>query len=64
MVRRIRIIQVPVNMIGKLCNEFSCSKTTVYDALRYHIDSELANAIRQKAMQQYGGVRTSKLVMG
>lgn len=51
-------------MIGKLCNEFSCSKTTVYDALRYHIDSELANAIRQKAMQQYGGVRTSKLVMG
>lgn len=64
MVRRKKFIQVPKGTVPKLCKAFRCKKTAVYDALNYTTDSELANIIRQNALDNYGGVQTSKLILG
>ena len=63
MAKRIRIIQVPSGNIEKLCKACRCKRTLVYDALRYKTDSELAKSIRENAVNLYGGVKTTKLVL-
>ena len=63
MTKRIRIIQVPSGNIDKLCKACRCKRTIVYDALRYRANSELAKSIRENAVNLYGGVKTTKLIL-
>lgn len=61
--KRKPIIQVPPGAVEKMCKAFRCKRTSVYNALSYNSKSELANIIRQNAIANYGGVKTTKLVM-
>lgn len=61
--RKKKIIQVPPGNVEKICKLLRCRRTAVYDALAFKTNSELANSIRQTAIDNYGGVHTSKLVM-
>ena len=63
MAKRKIFIQVPRGTVDKLCKAFRCKKTAVYDALNFETDSELANIIRKNAIESYGGVKTSKLIL-
>lgn len=63
MTRRKKIIQVPPGAVEKMCKAFRCKRTAVYDALSYATDSELANVIRKNALEVYGGVATTKLIL-
>lgn len=63
MTRRIKIIQVPPGAVEKMCKAFRCKKTAVYDALKFATDSELAHIIRKNAVEVYGGVTTTKLIL-
>lgn len=36
--------------------KFGASKSTIYNALRYHTNSELASLIREAAINEFGGV--------
>ncbi len=63
MARRKSFIQVPHGAIEKMCEALGCKKTAVYDALNYATDSELAVSIRKNALENYGGVKTSKLIL-
>ncbi len=55
-----KIIQCPRGAVARLCSDFGCAKTTVYDALNGTTTSEKAALIRQKAIS-YGGVITKKM---
>ena len=63
MARRKIYIQVTSGAVEKMCKAFHCKKTAVYDALNFATDSELANIIRHHAIETYGGVKTSKLIL-
>jgi len=56
-------IQVPVQNIQKMMTHFNVAQCTVYNALHYRSYSELAIRIREEAVKNYGGVKTSKLIM-
>ena len=60
---RKKIIQVSPKNIEKICEAKGCKRTAVYDALRYKTNSELAVSIRKEALDFYGGVKTSKIIM-
>lgn len=62
-IRRKKFIQVPPGAVEKICKALNCKKTAVYDALNYTSDSNLAETIRDEALNYYGGVKTSKLIM-
>lgn len=57
--RKIKKISVEKSKIERLINVFDCSRATVYNALSYKTDSNLAKKIRQKALDYYGGVLNS-----
>lgn len=63
MARRKNFIQVPVGNAEKIANAMGCSRTSVFNALAYRSESENAKVIRKKALEEYGGVMTSKLIL-
>lgn len=42
-----------------LMSRFECGRATVYNALAYKTNSELAENIRQEALNRYGGVQNN-----
>lgn len=63
MARRKKIIQIPNGSIDKLVAAFSCSRSAIWNALAYRCDSDTAKLIRKKAVEEFGGVYTTKLVL-
>lgn len=63
MAKRKPYIQLPRGTLAKLCKACRCKKSAVYIALNFESDSELSQAIRQTAVNVYGGVKTTKLVL-
>lgn len=63
MARRKNFIQVPVGNAEKIAKNMGCSRTSVFNALAYRSESENAKIIRKKALEEYGGVMTSKLIL-
>jgi len=63
MARKKRIIQVPSENIEKLAASVGTSKGTVWNALAYRSDSANAQLIRKRAVELFGGIETTKLVM-
>ena len=61
-IRKKRKIQVPSESIAKLCALFNCKKSAVYNALSYASESEQAKKIRREAMDNYGGIVTSRII--
>ena len=53
---RIRKIFVDERKIPTLMKKFGASKSPIYNALRYHTNSELAALIREAAINEFGGV--------
>ena len=56
------VITLKKDQFQKLCSELDVKRATVYNALNYSSNSELAQNIRQKAISIYGGVRSSRVV--
>lgn len=61
-IRKKKKIQVPRESITKLMTLFNCKKSAVYNALSYSSESEQAQKIRKEAMDNYGGVVTSRII--
>jgi hypothetical protein len=62
MPRKKKIISVAMGTAQRIAEEVKVSKVTVFNALAYRTDSEIAKLIRSKALNEYGGVETTKLV--
>jgi len=62
MVKRKKIIQVPYGAVEKMCKAHRCKRTAIYDALSFTTNSELAKIIRKNAVEEYGGVQTTKII--
>lgn len=56
-----KIIAVPYGYIPKLAKRFRVSRVTIYNALNYTTNSEIAQRIRYEAVQYYHGQPTTKL---
>ena len=63
MARRIKVIQLPRGKAAKMCNDLMIGTTTLYAALNYSSNSEGAKKTRRKALEEYGGVETTKLLL-
>lgn len=62
MIRK-KVIQVPPSSVDKLAAVHDCNRSTVYSALAFNSNSEQARAIRQDALDNHGGVITSKIIL-
>lgn len=58
-----RIIQVSPDNFQKICKAFNTPRVSVYNALAYRSNSERAVMIRKQAIDLYGGVETTKLII-
>lgn len=63
MARRKKIIAIPKGSIEKLMAATGCSRSAVWNALAYRCESETAEMIRRTALESFGGVETTKLVL-
>jgi len=59
---RRKIIRVPVGNVQRICTDLGVGKSAVYNALAYNSLSASAQLIRKKAMSDYGGVETYKII--
>lgn len=57
-----KIIRVSPENRKRLIALHGCTEATVYNALAYKSYSSLATSIRQDALNEFGGVATSKVV--
>lgn len=63
MQKRVKIIQLPIGNVQKMAKAFNCTQAMIYKALSYGSYSELAENIRKLAIDVYGGVSTTKLIL-
>lgn len=61
-VKKIKIIKVPPKMSKKLAERYGCRRETIYNALSFRSQSKQSEGIRQAALNEYGGVKTDKVV--
>lgn len=57
-----KIIQVSPENRKKLIALHGCTQATVYNALAYKTDSELAVAIRKDALERFGGIKNDRVI--
>lgn len=55
-VKKIEKILVTRENIRRIMEDYDCSQSAVYNALRGGTNNEKASAIRRDAVQKYGGV--------
>lgn len=53
-------ILVDLSAIHKLMDAFGCNKTTVYNALAFRTNSDMAKSIRKTAVDRFSGVKTKQ----
>lgn len=61
-VKKIKIIKIPPKMCKKLAERFGCRRETIYNALSFRSQSKQSESIRQDALNEFGGVKTDKIV--
>lgn len=61
-VKKIKIIKVPPKMGKKLAELYGCRRETIYNALSFRSQSKQSEDIRQAALNEFGGVKTDKVV--
>lgn len=62
MARKKKVIRVALGKVQEIAKAHRCSQTSVYNALAYSTESELAKLIRKEAKEIYGGVETTQVV--
>jgi hypothetical protein len=62
MARKKKIISIPRGTADKIAREMNCSRNLVFQALSFRADSETAEIIRRKALTEYGGIQTFKVL--
>ena len=62
MARKKKIISIPRGSADKIAREMNCSRNLVFQALAYRADSQTAELIRKKALNEYGGIQTYKVI--
>ncbi len=60
--KKIRIIKVSLEGRRKLAERYKVRRETIYNALGNRSQSELAEHIRQDALNEFGGVEADKVV--
>lgn len=63
MVRRKKIIKIPQRNLEPMMRAFNASRCGVFNALAYRSDSERAQMIRKAAIELYGGIETTKIIL-
>lgn len=61
--RKKKIIQVPPENVMKIAKAMRVARITVYNALAYRSESENAQLIRKLAINEYGGVETTRIIL-
>ena len=56
-------IQVSSENLKKICKAFNTPRVSVYNALGYRSNSDRAVMIRKQAIELYGGIETTKIIM-
>lgn len=62
MARKVKVIVIPRGSADKICAALNIGRTTLYAALNYTSNSDDAKLTRQKALSEYGGVETTKVI--
>jgi hypothetical protein len=62
MARKQRIISVPPEQVIRMASTFNVNRATIYNALAYRSNSSTAKLVRQKALAEYGGIETTRIV--
>lgn len=60
--KKIKIIKVSPEGRKKLAERYGCRKQTIYNALGFRSCSRQAESIRQDALNEFGGVKSDKVV--
>lgn len=60
---RKKIIKVKKGVVEQLMAAHGCSQTTIWNALAYRTFSNQAEIIREQALNIYGGVKTTKVIL-
>lgn len=63
MARKKKFIQISPENVQKIQKALKCSRVSVYNALAYRSESDMANTIRSLALSTYGGIETYKYVL-
>ena len=61
-VKKIKIIKVSLEGRKKLAERYGCRRETIYNALGFRSLSKQSEDIRQAALNEFGGVKTEKVV--
>lgn len=61
-VKKIKIIKIPPKVDKKLAERYGCRRETIYNALSFRSQSKQSESIRQDALNEFGGVKTDKVV--
>ena len=61
-VKKIKIIKVSLEGRKKLAERYGCRMETIYNALAFRSQSKQAEEIRQDALNEFGGVKTDKVI--
>ena len=61
-VKKIKIIKVSLEGRKKLAERYCCRRETIYNALGLRSYSKQAESIRHDALNEFGGVKTAKVV--
>lgn len=57
-----KVIVIPRGKADMICNALKIGKTTLYAALNYTSNSEAAKLTRKKVVEEYGGLKTTKVI--
>lgn len=60
--KKIKIIKVSPEGRKKLAERYGCRRETIYNALGFRSQSKKAEDIRNDALNEFGGVKTDKVV--
>ena len=63
MAYRKKIVMVPSENVDKLAAAHGITRGAVYNMLAFRSDSHLAQLVRKQAVDMYGGVNTTKMVL-
>lgn len=61
-VKKIKIIKLSLEGRKMLAARYGCRRETIYNALAFRSQSKQAESIRQDALNEFGGVKTDKVV--
>lgn len=62
MTKKKKIISVAHGTVERIATELRVSRSSVFNALAYRSESDSAKLIREKALKEYGGIETTKII--